>query len=91
MAYWGLTLEDVADDNACVEVWPDIWPVVVLFTALTTQWRIGPAGPTGLDYSALPFVMRMHGIARDKWPDTLDALRVMEIEALDIMREKAHG
>lgn len=89
MAYWGLTLEDVADPT--VDVWPDNWPAVSLFVSLATQWRVGPGGATGLDYAALPFVLRIQRIPRADWSDAFDALRVMEIEALNIMREKANG
>lgn len=71
-----------------VEVWPDNWDVVGLFTSVGTQWRTGFAGATGLDYSVLPAVLRLRGLKRSTWPDLFDDLRVMEAEALSAMREK---
>ena len=53
-----------------------------------TQWRTGMGGPTGLDYAALPAVMRMTGIPRDQWQDTFESLRVMEAEAMKVMGEQ---
>ncbi|WP_425286327.1 DUF1799 domain-containing protein [Candidatus Fukatsuia endosymbiont of Tuberolachnus salignus] len=31
-------------------MWPDIWPSFLVMRAMSTQWRTGMAGPTGLDY-----------------------------------------
>lgn len=70
-----------------VEVWPDIWPAVEVFRRLLTQWRVGMSGATGLDYSAVPFVLRMSGIPRADWPMVFEDLRSMESSALQKMRE----
>lgn len=53
-----------------------------------TQWRTGMGGPTGLDYAALPAVMRLSEVPRSEWPDTFESLRVMEAEAMKVMGEK---
>lgn len=58
-----------------------------VFVAMSTQWRTGMSGPTGLDYSAVPTVMRMQQVPRQDWPDAFDALRVLEAEALAVMNE----
>lgn len=55
--------------------------------SLSTQWRVGAAGPTGLDYNVLPALMRMKSIPRGEWPATLEAIQVMEDKALSIMHE----
>lgn len=56
--------------------------------AMSTQWRLGPSGfPTGLDYTALPAVMRFAGVPRAFWPDTFECVRVMEAEAMAVMSE----
>lgn len=86
-----MTLEDVAGDQTAAEVWPDNWQAVSAFIALGTQWRVGPGGPTGLDYTAIPVVLRALRVKRADHSDVFDALRVMEIEALSIMREKHNG
>jgi hypothetical protein len=82
---WGLTLEEASGPP--FEVWPDLMAAVNVFGAMQTQWRTGMAGATGLDYGALPAVMRLMGVPRADWPDTFDALRVLEDEALTTFRE----
>jgi hypothetical protein len=59
-----------------------------VFVAMSTQWRVGMSGPTGLDYNALPTVLRLTGAARGDWADLFEAVRVMEDAALEKMREK---
>jgi hypothetical protein len=54
-----------------------------VFVRCGTQWRIGPAGASGLDYAALPFVMRACGIPRSEWSDVFEDLRVLEVAALN--------
>lgn len=56
---------------------------------MSTQWRTGFGGATGLDYTALPVVRAAQSppIPDDDWPDVFDALRVLEGEALTVMRE----
>jgi hypothetical protein len=58
-----------------------------VFCAMDTQWRVGAAGATGLDYSALPAVFRLMGVQRSRWTPIWDALRVMERAALEVMHE----
>ena len=53
-----------------------------------TQWRLGPGGPIGLDYAALPAVMRLTGVAKGSRAEVFDALRVLEDAALEQMRDK---
>ena len=70
-----------------VEIWPDQVPTVNLFSAVLTQWRMGPTGPTGLDYQAVESVMRMRMIPAKERGPLLDDLRIMERAALTAMRE----
>jgi Phage related hypothetical protein (DUF1799) len=62
---------------------------VQVFLAMQTQWRTGMAGATGLDYAALPAVLRLTGLPRAQWPQVFDDLRAMEGEALAHFREVA--
>ena len=55
---------------------------------MATQWRIGFAGPTGLDYSALAEVWRRTKTPPDERDDVFDSLRVMEDTALETMRKQ---
>lgn len=81
----GFTEEDYEADP--VEVWPENLPVVGVFQAMETQWRVGMEGATGLDYNALPTVLRLTRVPRAKWPDVFEDLRTMERAAL----KEIHG
>ena len=80
----GVCLEDL--DGG--EVWPVNLPVLELFNAMATQWRVGMSGATGLDYSALPHVLNLQAVPASDWPDLFECLRVMEAEALNVMAER---
>lgn len=43
--------------------------------------------PTGFDYQALPFVMRMAGVNPEQESAVFEDVRAMEIEALITMRK----
>lgn len=81
---WGLTVEEASGPP--VEIWPDNITAVHTFIATTTQWRMGPTGPVGLDYAILPTVLRLTGVPRTDWPDVFRDIRTLEDEALIIMR-----
>lgn len=85
MAALGLTQADIAEEE--VEVWPDAWPAFRLFDAMGTQWRVGPGGASGLDYTAIPATASMLGIKRRELTYIFPDLRVMEVEALAVMAE----
>ncbi|MFG0323714.1 DUF1799 domain-containing protein [Pseudomonas sp. zjy_15] len=87
LAFLGLTLDDM--ETEAVEVWPDAWPAFCLFEALGTQWRLGPGGPSGLDYAAIPGTAKMIGLTSRELSETFDDVRVMESEALTVMAEAA--
>lgn len=44
------------------------------------------AGPTGLDYAAVPVVLRLIDIPRSQWAGVFEDLRVMEDAALTQIR-----
>lgn len=87
-AAFGLTAEEASGPP--VELWPDNLPAVNAFIAMSTQWRVGMNGATGLDYAVVPTVLRLAGVPRADWPEVFDGLRTMEDEALKTMREKKH-
>jgi hypothetical protein len=76
-----------SDLDDAVELWPDNVTAVNVFIAMSTQWRTGAMGATGLDYSALPSVFRLLAVPRALWTDTFECLRVLEGEALRTMGE----
>ena len=65
---------------------PLCWPVVRVFAAAATQWRIAPSGRlAGLDYPGAEAAARGLGI---RWRAVFAGLRVMEREALAVSRER---
>lgn len=87
MAALGLKASDYTDDDT-VFVWAENWPAVDLFIAMGTQWRTGSSGATGLDYVALPTVLRLKGVPRPQWAEMFEAVRVMEYAALEELRKQ---
>lgn len=58
------------------------WPIVELFLALQTQWRLDYGRATGLDYQAVETVMRLHSIKRAHRAERFTGIRIMELAAL---------
>lgn len=69
-------------------IWPDNWPALQLFVALSTQWR--RAGMTGarhgLDYGAIAPTAALVGI--ETGADLMERLQIMEGEVLRIDGER---
>lgn len=85
----GLTLEEA---TSVFYLWPDNLDSINTFVCLITQWRTGVNGAVGLDYSAIPTVLNLNSVPAEKWPDLFADLRVLEDEALSIIRKKKkHG
>lgn len=84
LATMGLVAEDVATE---VEVWPDTIEPLKLFRLMGTQWRIGGAGATGLDYGVLFTLMDRQRLARDEQDELFEAVRIMEEAALQQMAD----
>lgn len=61
---------------------------------MSTQWRTGACGATGMDYSVLFGVIRMCGVPINRRQTIFSDFRRMEAEALQVMaeqRESARG
>lgn len=82
---FGLSPDD-CDDT--IEVWPDNWPAFRLFEAMTTQWRTGACGATGLDYSAIYDTASLSGFTKKATMKLFPDLRVLEAEAMLAMSEQ---
>lgn len=78
----GLLREDVVDDSD-YEVWPENWEPYLIFARVSTQWRVGPGGPVGLDYKAVEWVMDLLKVKNKI--KVLDAVQVLESSALRTM------
>ncbi|EPI2106541.1 MULTISPECIES: DUF1799 domain-containing protein [Providencia] len=68
-----------------VEVVPDVWESYLVFSAMSTQWRVGMNGATGLDYSVIPNVLDLLNIKSKA--TIFDDLRVMELKALELINK----
>ncbi|QLG93518.1 DUF1799 domain-containing protein [Pseudomonas yamanorum] len=89
---FGLSRQDIPVEE--VGIWPDNWDVFRVFEAMSTQWRTGVCGATGMDYSVLSGVIRMCGVPISQRQTIFNDFRRMEAEALHVMaeqRESARG
>jgi hypothetical protein len=76
-----------AKDWRCL-LWADNWPAMKFFTEMSTQWRHGFSGPTGLDYNVVLHELDRRNLPPDEYDDLFGSLRVMEREALREMAPK---
>lgn len=83
LAAFGLTEDDYSEEY--VEIWQDNFDSFRLFKSMTTQWRTGMSGITGLDYNCLPWLMKIHGIPESE--RIFNDLQIMEGEALKLMNK----
>lgn len=83
----GLEREDIAD-NSNFEVWPENWEPFLVFSEVSTQWRVSMNGPSGLDYNVAFKFMDLMKIGESKQLKTIRAIRVMESSALKQMAKK---
>lgn len=79
---WGLTLEEASESTP---IWPDNLGAYNVFVSLLSQWRVGAAGATGLDYTAIPVVFELLGIPKAERAAIFADIRVMEDAALEQM------
>lgn len=83
----GLTPEDFESD--AVGVWPENWPIYILFCEVSTQWLMGPNGPSGLNHTvALARLERMK-LSDDDYEFVYQGFRTMEIAALQAIRSRS--
>jgi hypothetical protein len=85
---FGFTPEDFGP----TEVWPENTQVVWVFRKVATQWRMGMAGPIGLDYNVL-FRLLDDEAGSDQvlWYEMLEDIAIMEGAAITAMRPRDGG
>jgi hypothetical protein len=78
-----------AKAQEAIGVFPANWAALRVFLNLATQWRHAGADgvPVGLEYAAVPVVAQALDVPADG--DLLARLRVLEGEALRVMRVEA--
>jgi hypothetical protein len=86
MSFLGLSADDYVEENTAW-VWPCNVPAVNLFVALGTQWRVGPGGAYGLDYTALYQKLDRLGLSAEEAERMEEDIRILEDAALEQMRK----
>lgn len=76
----GLRPEDFEHES--FEIWPENEKSISLFSSVSTQWRMGFSGPTGLDYNVLFARMNRMKLSDQEYEDLFQDIRVIESEAL---------
>ena len=68
-------------------VWEEAWPVVQLFSRrLSTQWRCGPGGLLGLDYTIAYAELDRVALGEDERQTFLDLLGIVERAAMETLQ-----
>lgn len=84
LAAIGICREDVQDDSIC-EIWPENNEAFQLFYQVQSQWRIGPAGRTSLDYNVAFSLMNLMGIKKKRQLRLIEDIKTLEMAALERM------
>jgi hypothetical protein len=82
----GLRPEDFGDTSFAL--WPENEESILLFSSVSTQWRTGMCGPTGLDYNVLFTRMERMKLDDQRHERLFQDIRVIEAEALTILNTK---
>lgn len=77
---------ELSDFIPQVEIWPENWEIFRIFSQLSTQWRTGMGGATGLDYASVRWLLDLNGVEDVK--AALSDIQVMEAAALRQMAEE---
>ena len=86
-ALFGLELSEIPPEE--IDVWGENWDSFILFSSLSTQWRVGMGGAIGLDYNTIPIAASLLGYKKKKLQNMFSDIQVMENEALITMGENA--
>lgn len=86
LAAMGLKPSDFPEED--VLVFSDNWDSFRLFEAMSTQWRVGMCGETGLDYNTIPLLASSLLVPQDDFVEVIPNIRVMEAEALRVKAEQ---
>ena len=86
LAAFGFLPDDYAEKT--LELWPENEESISLFSSVSTQWRTGMSGPTGLDYNVLFTRMERMHLDDQAHERLFQDIRVIESEALKIINTK---
>jgi hypothetical protein len=88
-AAYGVELDPAILNPEDYGVWEENWDAVDLFLRCQTQWRTGPGGVIGLDYSALLAVASLCLPASAEKQTILEEVQIMEGRALELFNAEA--
>lgn len=71
-----------------MDLWPENDAAINLFSSISTQWRTGMSGHTGLDYNVLFARMDRMKLSDQDYDWLFEDVRVIEAEALTIINKK---
>lgn len=100
LAAFGLVAErPLVDRVEPFYLWPECLDALTLFNGVQTQWRVGPMGPTGLDYDGVRASPAWYRLGRrlppERCEEVLEEVSVMEHAYLGELakraRERAQG
>ena len=86
LAALGLTPEDYTPPE--FELWADNWPAIQFYQRISTQWRTGPGGVVGLDYTVVFHELDREGLDREAYDEMMAAIRVIERTAAKELNER---
>lgn len=75
----GVILEQSNADH--FEIFPENWDVIVMWSRISTQWRMSMVGAVGLDYSVLQWLFRLYDVQKPR--EMLEDLQIMEAAVLN--------
>lgn len=85
----GLFLEEAQPDPMHTIYLENAAALTVYMRLHNTQWRSGMNGLVGLDYGPLAFFLELEQVPRERWPEVVDGVQLLEAEVLRQVREKA--
>lgn len=88
LAAFGLVQERPPEAPPVFHLWPEHLPALALWSDVQTQWRVGMAGPTGLDYAGVRASPAFVALRRSKREKVFADLCIMEAAALQAWRDK---
>lgn len=68
-------------------MWPENWPIWLLWQEMSGQWRVGMNGAYAIDYGCLFARMERMRLSDQRWEEVFHDFRVVESAALDQMRK----
>lgn len=69
-------------------MWPENHQAFNLFRSLSTQWRVGACGITGLDYGPMYHKMDRMDLTESEYEQLENDMQTLEVEALTVINKK---